>query len=324
MANLILTPEWTEGIYQLETSDLIIGGPDGIDNRQAIQLGKRTEWLKEEVEKRAPNTSPAFTGTPTAPTAPQTVNNNQVATTAFVKAAIAALVGSAPATLDTLAEIATALGSDGNLKATLLAEIAKRANKATTLEGYGITDGINVVGIYNGDLNALHGKNSIHYVNAMKSLPNSPIGAYDWGLVVTLTGLSFGAQFYYPDNDGEVWFRTSWGGRSDTWKPWQKLVTENSIKRLFGQSFNGNGWTKFPNGLILQWGSYSQPTTDAVTSAFPITFPNNCLQVFATDRSAAGNGGGIIYVTNSTKNNFTIETLKSESVGLFTIFAIGY
>lgn len=128
MANLILTPEWTEGIYQLETSDLIIGGPDGVDNRQAIQLGKRTEWLKEEVEKRAPNTSPAFTGTPTAPTAPQTVNNGQIATTAFVKAAIAALVGSAPATLDTLAEIATALGADGNLKQTLLNEIGKKAN----------------------------------------------------------------------------------------------------------------------------------------------------------------------------------------------------
>ena len=136
MANLILTPEWTEGIYQLETSDLIIGGPDGVDNRQAIQLGKRTEWLKKEVEKRAPNTSPAFTGTPTAPTAPQTVNNGQIATTAFVKAAIAALVGSAPATLDTLAEIATALGSDGNLKATLLAEIGKKASATdfTTLK----------------------------------------------------------------------------------------------------------------------------------------------------------------------------------------------
>lgn len=136
MANLILTPEWTEGIYQLETSDLIIGGPDGIDNRQAIQLGKRTEYLKQKVEKCATSASPAFTGAPTAPTAPQTVNNNQVATTAFVKAAIAALVGSAPATLDTLAEIATALGNDGKIKEVLLAEIAKKANATdfTTLK----------------------------------------------------------------------------------------------------------------------------------------------------------------------------------------------
>ncbi|MDY3123703.1 MAG: tail fiber protein [[Actinobacillus] rossii] len=128
MAGLILTPEWTEEIYQLETSDPVMGGPDGIDNRQAIQLGKRTEYLKQEVEKCAPSASPAFTGTPTAPTPSQTVSNAQVATTEFVKEAIAALVGSAPATLDTLAEIATALGNDGKIKEVLLAEIAKKAN----------------------------------------------------------------------------------------------------------------------------------------------------------------------------------------------------
>lgn len=128
MANLVLTPEWVVGIYQLETSDPVMGGPDGVDNKQAIQLGKRTEWLKKEVEKQAPKNNPAFTGTPTAPTAEQTVNDNQIATTAFVKTAIAALVGSAPAALDTLAEIATALGNDGNVKQVLLTEIGKKAN----------------------------------------------------------------------------------------------------------------------------------------------------------------------------------------------------
>ena len=136
MANLILTPEWATGIYQLETSDPVMGGPDGIDNRQAIQLGKRTEWLKQEVEKRASIASPTFTGTLKAPTPAQTVNDTTLATTEFVKTAIAALVGSAPETLDTLAEIATALGADGNLKATLLAEIGKKANNTdfTTLK----------------------------------------------------------------------------------------------------------------------------------------------------------------------------------------------
>lgn len=127
MAGLILTPEWTEEIYQLETSDPVMGGPDGIDNRQAIQLGKRTEYLKQEVEKRALSQSPKFTGIPTAPTASVGTKNQQLATTQFVANAIAALVGSAPATLDTLAEIAAALGADANLKETLLAEIAKKA-----------------------------------------------------------------------------------------------------------------------------------------------------------------------------------------------------
>ncbi|MEG9490018.1 tail fiber protein [Mannheimia indoligenes] len=136
MANLVLTPEWVEGIYQLETSDPVMGGPDGVDNRQAIQLGKRTEFLKKEVEKRAPTNNPAFTGTPTAPTPEQSTNNQQIATTEFVKMAIAALVGSAPAALDTLAELAAALGNDSNLKQVLLTEIGKKATQAdfTTLK----------------------------------------------------------------------------------------------------------------------------------------------------------------------------------------------
>lgn len=135
MANLILTRQWVENIYQLETSDPVMGGPDGIDNRQAKELGARTNYLKDQVDGinrdrtgYAPKASPAFTGVPTAPTAVLGTNNTQIATTAFVKTAIAALVGSAPAALDTLEELARALAGDANLKATLLAEIAKKAN----------------------------------------------------------------------------------------------------------------------------------------------------------------------------------------------------
>ncbi|WP_443092457.1 phage tail protein [Basfia succiniciproducens] len=127
MASLILTPEWAEEIYQLETSDPVMGGPDGIDNRQAIQLGKRTEYLKQDVEKRAPIASPTFTGTPKAPTAKTGTATEQLATTQFVSNAISALVGSAPETLDTLAEIAQAMGEDESLKETLLTEIGKKA-----------------------------------------------------------------------------------------------------------------------------------------------------------------------------------------------------
>ena len=135
MANLTLTRQWVENIYQLETSDPVMGGPDGIDNRQAKELGARTNWLKDQVDTinqdrtgYAPKASPAFTGIPTAPTAAAGTNNAQIATTEFVKTAIAALVGSAPAALDTLEELARALAGDANLKATLLAEIGKKAN----------------------------------------------------------------------------------------------------------------------------------------------------------------------------------------------------
>jgi hypothetical protein len=70
--------------------------------------------------------SPSFTGSPMAPTAPVGTNTDQIATMAALQAMRADLVGSAPATLDTLKEIADALGSDPNLAATLTAALGLR------------------------------------------------------------------------------------------------------------------------------------------------------------------------------------------------------
>ena len=102
--------------------------------------------VKTSLNDKAPIASPIFTGTPKAPTPAQTVNDTTVATTAYVRAAIAALVGTAPATLDTLAEIANALAGDANIKATLLAEIGKKANAShthTIAQIDGLSDAIN-------------------------------------------------------------------------------------------------------------------------------------------------------------------------------------
>lgn len=78
-----------------------------------------------------PATSPVFTGTPTAPTAAPGTNTNQLSTTAFVAAAVAALVASSPAALDTLAELATALGNDANFATTVNNALAARVVAAT-------------------------------------------------------------------------------------------------------------------------------------------------------------------------------------------------
>ncbi|WP_052229454.1 gp53-like domain-containing protein [Pseudomonas fluorescens] len=51
MADLPEANEWPEGIYQLETSDPVLGGPEGIDNLQAKQLANRTKWLKDQLGK---------------------------------------------------------------------------------------------------------------------------------------------------------------------------------------------------------------------------------------------------------------------------------
>lgn len=71
--------------------------------------------------------SPALTGTPTAPTAAGGTNTTQIATTAFVSTALAALLASSPAALDTLNELAAALGNDANFAATMTAALAAKA-----------------------------------------------------------------------------------------------------------------------------------------------------------------------------------------------------
>ena len=85
------------------------------------------------VNQRAPLASPAFSGVPTAPTASQSTNNTQIATTAFVKAALAALVDSSPAALDTLNELAAALGNDPNFATTMTNALANKQAKDATL-----------------------------------------------------------------------------------------------------------------------------------------------------------------------------------------------
>ncbi len=146
MANLPETPQWESGIYQIEVSDPVLGGPDGISNRQAKQLASRTSYLKQKVEKSgtdlaahiaavdphtqyATKASPTFTGTPTAPTPANGDNSKKLATTEFVAKALAVLAGSAPETLDTLKELADALGNDPNFATTVLNKLAEKLAK---------------------------------------------------------------------------------------------------------------------------------------------------------------------------------------------------
>lgn len=81
-------------------------------------------WLASLLASKAGLSSPAFTGTPTAPTAAPGTNSTQLATTAFVIAVRDALVNGAPGQLDTIEELAAALGDDENFAATITAALA--------------------------------------------------------------------------------------------------------------------------------------------------------------------------------------------------------
>ena len=71
--------------------------------------------------------SPTFTGAPIAPTAVAGTNTTQIATTAFVQTAVGNVINAAPAALDTLNELAAALGNDANFASTVTNSLALKA-----------------------------------------------------------------------------------------------------------------------------------------------------------------------------------------------------
>ncbi|CGS07801.1 Gifsy-2 prophage tail fiber protein [Salmonella enterica subsp. enterica serovar Typhi] len=133
----------TTAFVQAALTAIINGAPATLDTLKEIAVAinndpKFSTTINNALALKAPLLSPALTGTPTAPTAAQSVNNTQIATTAFVKSAIAAMVGSAPAALDTLNELAAALGNDPNFATTMLNALAGKQpldNTLTNLSG---------------------------------------------------------------------------------------------------------------------------------------------------------------------------------------------
>ncbi|HCJ5614402.1 TPA: phage tail protein [Escherichia coli] len=204
----------TTAFVQAALTALINGAPATLDTLKEIAAAINNDpnfstTINNALALKAPLSSPALTGTPTAPTAAQSVNNTQIATTAFVKSAIAGMVGSAPAALDTLNELAAALGNDPNF--------------ATTM------------------LNALAGKQPLD--NTLTNLSGKDVAG-----LLTYLGLGEAAKRDVGTGDNQI--------------------------PDMGAFASGSGWFRLPGGYIVQFGTFSGNTTRFISGHFPIPFPN--------------------------------------------------
>ncbi|WP_372669809.1 phage tail protein [Enterobacter hormaechei] len=261
----------TTAFVQAALIALVNGAPATLDTLKEIAAAINNDpnfstTINNALALKAPLASPALTGTPTAPTAAQTVNNTQIATTAFVKSALAALVGSSPAALDTLNELAAALGNDPNFATTMTNALAGKQpldSTLTTLSGK-TADGI------------------IEYLGlGTASKRNVGNGANQ-----------------IPDMNN------------------------------FGNLLNPNGYQKLPNGLIFQWGTINVTGTPGVVGTvdvtFPIAFPNAFRTVQAlmsTNDPSQRAVGYDIGNSSATKVRFTYVTPTSNGI---VWLAIGY
>lgn len=114
-------------------SDTEIGYLDGVTSGIQGQLDAKysSASASTDLALKAPLASPALTGTPTAPTATAGTNTTQIATTEFVTGAVADLIASAPGALNTLDELAAALGDDANFATTVTNSLATKAPLAS-------------------------------------------------------------------------------------------------------------------------------------------------------------------------------------------------
>ena len=158
----LANPTFTGTVSGITKSMVGLGSVDNTaDTAKPISTATQTA-----LDLKAPLASPALTGTPTAPTAAAADNSTKVATTAYADRAAsnaaAALVASAPAALDTLNELATALGNDASFSTTMTNALAAKAPLASptftgtvTLPSGTVTSGMILDGtIVDADINA--------------------------------------------------------------------------------------------------------------------------------------------------------------------------
>ncbi|EJK1849479.1 phage tail protein [Escherichia coli] len=189
----------TTEFVQAALTAIINGAPATLDTLKEIAVAinndpKFSTTINNALALKAPLLSPALTGTPTAPTAAQSVNNTQIATTAFVKSAIAAMVGSAPAALDTLNELAAALGNDPNFATTMLNALAGKQpldNTLTNLSGKDVAGLLAYLGLGEG-APAI----GVPFFWPSAAMPNTVIDSWSSMVFLKFNGAKFSATDY--------------------------------------------------------------------------------------------------------------------------------
>ena len=269
MGKITEQQQWEKDIYLIEKQDKVLGGELGVINIQAKQLANRTSYLKDQVgtinQDRtgyAPKASPAFTGIPTAPTAAAGTNNTQIATTAFVKTAIAALPQASnninSNSTDTVATSATVKKAyDKATDAKTAADRAQisandginRANNAqitanskqspaTTLAGYGIRD----FKIENGSGNMNDFRtDGIYCFLSVFGVTNSPrdtsSDVWSGNLQVITGGIgneSWCHQIFHEHYSFAKYARHQIRADNDEWSPWVRLDSVDIRNLLIG------------------------------------------------------------------------------------------
>lgn len=256
--------------------------------------------------------SPVFTGAPAAPTAGAGTNTTQLATTAFVQAAVAALVASSPAALDTLNELATALGNDANFATTVTNALALKAplaspaltgnptvptqsqfdnsTKAATTEfvqralgGFGRTFSYGTAGQ---TIPASQANSHINIFGTCSSITLPLANSVPAGSIIMINGVSLACTinrqgtnviFLNAANNAATSLVVNNGSScmfiSDGTGSWFATgIATLKYADEFMATLATNGWAKHPSGLIVQMGVATVTAGTKTSVTFPVSF----------------------------------------------------
>lgn len=166
--------DWTKIAPSSTVSATELGYLDGVTSAIQTQLDAKLA-TSTAASTYAPLASPALTGVPTAPTAAANTNTTQIATTAYVQTEINDLIASAPGALDTLNELAAALGNDASFSTTVTNSLATKLPLAGGTMSGAIAMGTNkITGL--GDPSSAQDAATKNYVDTAAIAPSNLTG----------------------------------------------------------------------------------------------------------------------------------------------------
>lgn len=265
--------------------DQIIQVKSYVDQKMAAHVA-----AADPHKQYAPKESPALTGRPTAPTAEGKDSSTQIANTAFVQAAIAALVGSSPEALDTLNELAAALGNDPNFATTVTNSLAGKMDKSANgsdIENVSVF--LQKLGLVNnGVVGRLIGRPRI--ITSSGTYTPTSGAKFAWVQIVGGGGGGGGAtssQNFNAAGGG--------GGAGGYAAKWVDLSSISSVVVTIGAGGNGTSasGTNGSSGGITSFGSIFSASGGALGNSAVGTGNNMSTIVGAGNQGGTGTGGDL-------------------------------
>ncbi len=177
----------------------------------------------------APITSAQLLGEPTAPTAPITADSNRIVNVTALRAAVSAVIGAAPAVIDTIAEAAAALGNDPNFAATVFAQLASKQPISSLLGVYSTGTARLLTDVGTDDLNQ---DLESGWYSVGGATFNAPVGATGVVFVGRRAYDSGRQQQLFLAAAGFWWRYGSRSGSTLTWGAWQRVAATSSADQL--------------------------------------------------------------------------------------------